>query len=98
MIKYDLNIFKKASNNLLFTMEEAQYKVLLEEFDVLVQQLVLLEELGDLSLVEPMDFPYEINRSIFRSDCKGKPASREKILKNAGDKYANQIRVPKVVK
>ena len=98
MIKCNMEILKRASTSLLFEMDEEQYRVLLEEFKVIIQQLSILDDLGDLCSVEPMDFPYEISRNILRNDVAGKPVERKKVLKNAGDSYANQIRVPKVVK
>jgi len=98
MLKYDLEILKKASDNLMFTMEEEQFSVLLEEFKILVSQLSLLDEIDGLEEVEPMDFPYEVRRTILRADNPAKPLKRDIILKNSGDTFANQIKVPKVIK
>ena len=98
MIKCSIETLKKASTSILFEMSEEQYKVLLDEFQIIIKQLSILDDLGDLHLVEPMDFPYETTRKTLREDIPGTPAKRKDILSNAGDSFANQIRVPKVVK
>ena len=97
-MKINIDILKKASNSLLFSMSEQQYVLLLEEFDVLIKQLSLLDDLGSLEAVEPLDFPYEIELNTLREDNPSKPVNRRDILGNAGDSYANQIKLPKVVK
>ena len=98
MMKCTIETLKKASTSILFEMSEEQYKVLLDEFQTIIKQLSILDDLGDLNSVIPMDFPFETTTKTLREDEPGIPVQRKDILKNAGDSFANQIRVPKVVK
>ena len=97
-MKCTIETLKKASTSILFEMSEEQYKVLLDEFQTIIKQLSILDDLGDLNSVIPMDFPFETTIKTLREDESGIPVQRKDILKNAGDSFANQIRVPKVVK
>lgn len=98
MAKIDLKTLKAAANNLMFDMEEEQYQILIEEFDTLIKQIYLLDQVPNVNNVDVMDFPFEVERDILRDDIPAKPLPIEEILDNAGDTYANQIKVPKVVK
>lgn len=98
MAKIDLKTLKAAANNLMFDMEAEQYQILIEEFDTLIKQIYLLDQVPNVNNVDVMDFPFEVERDILRDDIPAKPLPIEEILDNAGDTYANQIKVPKVVK
>lgn len=98
MAKYDLETLKELSKNLMFTMEEQQYLDLLDEFKVMLKQLKLLDDIVGVNNAEPMDFPYLRNTGVLREDTPENIIKREEALDNAGDTFANQIKLPKVVK
>lgn len=97
MLKYDLEIIKKCAKNLMFDMEEEQYQVLLNEFNIITKQMELLGEIDGLDEVEPMTFPYEIYTSYLREDVEGDCLEKDEVLKNAKDVLDGQIKLPKVV-
>ena len=97
MVKYDIELLKKCANNLMFDMSEEQYKLLLDEFDVLTQQMLVLGEIEGLDEVKPMTFPYEIYTTFLRDDIPEESLSKDDILRNAKDVVDGQIKLPKVV-
>lgn len=98
MAKYDLETLRSLSKSLMFEMEEKDYLDLLDEFKMMLEQLKLLDEIEGIELAEAMDFPYIRKRDVLRDDIESEPLNRQDILDNAGDTYANQIKIPKVVK
>ena len=97
MIKYDKTLLKKCANNLLFDMSDAQYELLLKEFDILTKQMEILGEIEGLEDITPMTFPFEITTSFLRKDIPEESISKEEILRNAKDVQDGQIKLPKVV-
>ena len=100
MIKCNKGILKKACASLMFELSDEQIKVLLDEFETISQQLSLMDEIEGIEKVEPIDFPFIIERDedMLRDDEPILSVTREEALANSADTYANQIRVPKVVK
>lgn len=98
MLKYDLETLKVASRNLMFTMPDAEYALLLKDFAMMVEQMKLIDQIPGLDQALPMDFPYMLETDILREDIAVEPLQSHEVLANAKDTYAQQIRVPKVVK
>ena len=97
MVKYDKDLLKKCANNLLFDMSEAQYELLLKEFDILTKQMQVLGEIEGLECVTPMTFPFDVATSFLREDEPEESITKEEILRNAKDVQDGQIKLPKVV-
>lgn len=95
-ISYDL--LKKCANNLMFDMKEEEYQTLLKEFDDLISQMKLIDNIDNLNQLEPMTFPFECSTDYLREDLEGEMLPLEDVLLNAKDVTANQIKLPKVVK
>lgn len=90
-------ILKEAANKLMFDMSDEQYNTLLSEFDIIFNQMSLLDEIDGIDLVTPMTFPFEVKTTSLREDVASEPLTREEALKNATDVVEGQIRLPKVV-
>lgn len=97
MVKYDKDLLKKCANNLLFDMSEAQYELLLKEFDILTKQMQVLGKIEGLESVTPMTFPFDVSTSFLREDEPEESITKEEILRNAKDVQDGQIKLPKVV-
>ncbi|HBF67889.1 MAG TPA: Asp-tRNA(Asn)/Glu-tRNA(Gln) amidotransferase GatCAB subunit C [Firmicutes bacterium] len=97
MKKYDINVLKDAANRLLFDMSDEEYETLLNEFDIITKQMLVLGENESIDKYEPMTFPFECATSYLREDVPTKPLSREEALRNANHKAGGQIKLPKVV-
>lgn len=97
MVKYDKDLLKKCANNLLFNMSEAQYELLLKEFDILTKQMQVLGKIEGLESVTPMTFPFDVSTSFLREDEPEESITKEEILRNAKDVQDGQIKLPKVV-
>lgn len=97
MKKYDLDVLKDAANRLLFDMSEKEYITLLNEFDIITKQMLVLGEDESIDKYEPMTFPFECSTSYLREDIPTEPLSREEALRNANHKAGGQIKLPKVV-
>ncbi|MDD3036039.1 MAG: Asp-tRNA(Asn)/Glu-tRNA(Gln) amidotransferase subunit GatC [Candidatus Saccharimonadaceae bacterium] len=90
-------VLKDAAKRLLFDMSEEEYDTLLKEFDVVIKQMQLIGQIEGVDDYEPMVFPFECTTSYLRDDIPSKPLTKDEALRNAKNKSAGQIKVPKVV-
>lgn len=98
MKEISYKLLKECANNLMFDMKENEYQTLLDEFDELVNQMKLIDNIPNLNQKEPMTFPFDCSTDFLREDEEGEMLSVEETLMNAKDTMANQIKLPKVVK
>ena len=89
-------ILRKCAKGLMFDMTDEQYELILNEFDITLEQLKLINDV-DLSNVSPMTFPFECYTDFLREDEEISTISRDDALSNAKDVVDNQIGLPKVV-
>ena len=97
MKEINKQVLKDAAKRLLFDMSEEEYDTLLKEFDVITKQMDLIGQIEGIDDHEPMTFPFPCETSYLREDIPTKPLSKEDALKNAKNKTAGQIKLPKVV-
>lgn len=97
MKKVNKDVLKEAANKLMFDMSDEQYDTLLEEFDIITKQMVLISEIPGVDDVDPMTFPFDVATTFLREDVPAEPLPREEALKNAKDVVDGQVRLPKVV-
>ncbi len=88
---------KKYASKLMFDMNDNEYEVLMQEFDVILDQMELIGKIENISDVEPMTFPYIIKRDVLREDEATNLMTTEELLSNVKEVERNQIKVPKVV-
>ena len=91
-------ILKDAAKKMMFDMEEEQYDTLLKEFDLVLEQISILESIPNIDDVEPMVFPYEITTTYLREDVIEEPLTREEALRNTKEVINGQIALPRVIK
>ena len=85
------------ARKLMFEMNDEEYKTLQEEFDVILKQMDLISKIDNITNVEPMTYPFELNNVNLRDDIVNNELTTNDILINVSDKENNQIKVPKVV-
>ena len=85
------------ARKLMFEMNDEEYKTLQEEFDVILKQMDLISKIDNITNVEPMTYPFELNNVNLREDIVNNELTTNDILINVSDKENNQIKVPKVV-
>lgn len=91
-------ILKDAAKKMMFDMEEEQYDTLLKEFDLVLEQISILESIPNIDEVEPMVFPYAITTTYLREDVIEEPLTREEALRNTKEVINGQIALPRVIK
>jgi Asp-tRNA(Asn)/Glu-tRNA(Gln) amidotransferase C subunit len=97
MKKVTKSLLIDASQRLLFSMTDAEYTILLQEFDILLKQM---ERLGDIPGVDEapaITFPFPVMRNKLSPDHIQNPLTQEEAVKNAGSTSQGQIKLPKVV-
>ena len=88
---------KEYAEKLMFRLEEEQYDTLLREFDVILEQMKLIEDIKEIDGIEPMTFPFELDNVRPREDEKIETIDTEMALSNAKEKIGTEVKVPKVV-
>ena len=81
----------------MFRLEEEQYDTLLKEFDIILEQMKLIEDIKEIDGIEPMTFPFELDNVKTREDEKIEVIDTEIALSNAKEKVGTEVKVPKVV-
>ncbi len=88
---------KEYSEKLMFRLEEEQYDTLLKEFDIILEQMKLIEDIKEIEDIEPMTFPFELDNVRPREDEKIETIDTAMALSNAKEKIGTEVKVPKVV-
>lgn len=100
MKEVNKNVLKDAALRLMFDMKDEEYETLLNEFDIITKQLVLMDEIKGLNDIEPMSFPYiDESFNLLRDDEEIKETllNKEEVLSVAKNTKEGQIKLPKVV-
>ena len=85
------------ARKLMFEMNDEEYTTLQKEFEVILKQMDLISKIDNISNIEPMTYPFELNNIKLREDIVNNELKNDDILINVKDKENNQIKVPKVV-
>lgn len=88
---------REYAKKLMFDMEEAEYNTLQQEFVIFIKQMELISKIDNISSVEPMTYPFELNTVSLRDDEVENLLSTKEVMANAKEVERNQIKVPKVV-
>lgn len=84
------------ANELHFTLSDQEIHEVMDEFDVLMEQLAMMEAL-DTENVKELVYPLDSVVAIMREDDVNHVLPVEDVLKNAPKKKDNFVVVPKVV-
>lgn len=89
---------KDYAHKLMFDMDEEEYKTLQEEFNVILKQMDIINEIPNIKDVNPMTFPFRLdNERTLREDEIGDYLTTGEVLDNCKHQVNDQVKVPKVV-
>ena len=97
MSKFTKEMVNDYAEKLLIGLTEEENKMVLDEFEVIDKHIDSINELPNISSVEPMthcldDFVYEL-----REDEEEDSVPIDELLQNCDDYMDREVRVPKVV-
>lgn len=97
MKKFTSEMVNDYADKLLIGLTEEENKMVLDEFEIIDQNINLINEIDGIEKVEPMshcldDFTYEL-----REDEVEESVDIDDILSNCDDYVNDEVRVPKVV-
>ena len=82
MKRLDVQGFKDLANQLRFSLSDAEAQDIKNEFDVLIDQMDLLNKV-DTEGIEPMVYPFDEETSFMREDVADQVLPVQEVLKNA---------------
>lgn len=88
---------EKYAEKLMFRMNEEELNTLQEEFEIILKQMELIENIDGIKNVEPMIFPYVTYKAKLREDKTKESLTVGEVLSNSKHQLNDQIKVPKVV-
>lgn len=88
---------EKYAEKLMFRMSDSEYETLQKEFDIILRQMELIENINGISDVEPMIFPFVTYEAELREDEEKESLSVDEVLANTKHQVRDQVKVPKVV-
>ncbi|HHU59525.1 TPA: hypothetical protein GXZ34_01180 [bacterium] len=98
MEKITTKRLKELARSLMLDMSESDYEDLKEEFNIVLKQFDLINNIEGVDSKEPMTFPFEIQGVGLREDIEGPTLEIKDVLKNSKDHQFNQIKINRVVK
>ena len=93
----DLEYFKKLALDLKFRLSKEEAEDIKEEFDTLLKQLSLFDDI-DTDKAEPMVYPFEEDTYFLREDKADHTLNVSDAFKNAKNVKNGYFIVPRVVK
>ena len=88
---------REYAKKLMFDMEDSEYETLQNEFNVILKQMDLIEQIEDIKDVEPMTYPFILDDVCLRDDIVNNELEVNEFLVNVKEVENNQVVVPKVV-
>ncbi len=87
------------AEKLMFRMSDSEYETLLKEFDIILKQMKLIEDLEGIEKVNPMTFPFITYEQSLREDevNEDEVLTLDEVLANTKHVVKDQVKVPKVV-
>ena len=93
----DKTKLKDYAHKLMFDMNDAEYETLQQEFEIILKQMDIIDQIDGIKDIEPMTFPFVTYQTHFRDDMMDNTISTNEVLLNAIDCENNRVHVPKVV-
>ena len=96
MNKFNEKMIKEYADKLLIGLTDEETKTILSEFEVIENNMDLINKIDGIKDVEPLDFPFPVDFSP-RDGIEIENESIDDILKNSDKKTDREIEVPRVV-
>ena len=88
---------RKYAKLLMFDMKEEEYETLQEEFDIILKQMDLIEQIPNIKDVVPITFPFINTAASLREDEVKDYLTTGEVLANTKHQVDDQVKIPKVV-
>lgn len=97
MNKFTKEMVDDYADKLLIGLTEEENQMVLDEFEIIDENIDLINEIEDIKEVEPMthcldNFEYELREDVIEESV-----PIDELLQNCDDASYNEVRVPKVV-
>ena len=94
----DKKMLENYAEKLMFRMKDDELNTLENEFDTILKQMKLIENIKGIEKVNPMTFPFITYEAKLRSDLESSDSlSVDEVVSNTKHVVKDQIKVPKVV-
>ncbi|NLC48167.1 MAG: Asp-tRNA(Asn)/Glu-tRNA(Gln) amidotransferase GatCAB subunit C [Tenericutes bacterium] len=98
MSKFTKEMISGYANNLLIGLTEEEEKNISDEFDIIDENMDLINKIENIKDVEPLSFPFEVTLHELREDDDmDEEIPIEKLLQNCDKFEGREVEVPKVV-
>ena len=97
MSKFTKEKIDEYANKVLIGLSDEENKTISDEFDVIDQNINMINEIDGLDTIEPAFFPYDLYTATLREDIPKESAPIEEILRNTLIKEEREVRVTRVV-
>ena len=96
-MKFTSEMVDDYADKLLIGLTEEENKMVLDEFDIIDQNINIINEIEGIEDVEPMshcldDFSYELREDVIEESV-----DIDSVLQNCDDYINDEVKVPKVV-
>ena len=98
MSKFTSEMIDKYANDLLIGLTKEEEKMIQDEFDLIDENMDLINKIPNIKSVEPQSYPFDMCISDARSDeveCEEIPI--DTLLRNCDRVEGREVEVPKVV-
>lgn len=96
MSKFTKEMVDSYADKLLIGLTPEENKMVLDEFEVIDKGIDLINEIENISEIEPMTHAIDIECTL-REDKVEETLTIDEVLKNAGSVEGREVEVPKVV-
>ena len=96
-MKFDEKLIDDLAGKLMIGLSREENKTVLEEFDVINQNMELINQIPNIKAVEPLTHPFDSYTATLREDEPRESVPFKEALKNCDELDGREIKVPKTV-
>lgn len=97
MSKFTKEMVNDYADKLLIGLTEEENELVLGEFDIIDQNMELINKIADITSVSPMTHALDDFEYVLRDDVEDESINIEYLLQNCDVKEGREVVVPKVV-
>lgn len=97
MAKFTREMVTDYADKLMIGLTEEETKMVLDEFEIIDKNIDIINQIPNISEVEPMSFCLDDFEYVLREDEVEDSVPIEELLQNCCDASNNEVKVPKVV-
>jgi aspartyl/glutamyl-tRNA(Asn/Gln) amidotransferase C subunit len=97
MAKFTKEMVTDYADKLMIGLTEEEEKMVLDEFEIIDKNIDIINQIPNISEVEPMSFCLDDFEYALREDVVEESVGIEELLQNCSDASGDEVKVPKVV-